>query len=272
MLHRSIRLMRGTLKTPTSHALCGVYGPESDGRSEPGPGVDPHWLGSHLPNAISADAPGLHPGDVARMVEWWPRQDFRPPCRDPTLGPTRLGVLVSGSRLSVAVPPPMLAPCSASMRRRPRPSVGCSMKAANCPPRSSSAGTSPGSRIMPPPGVASGRSQVGSRCLPCPGSEPGQVGSNHRRPDGLRHSCRCGADESIGGMDRDAGSARLSGRDDRAPGDRRPHGLRLARSPLAEVQAQLPPGLERTEREPSDPPEVVEVWFPRVANGIFGPE
>ena len=31
---------------------------------------------------------------------------------------------------------------------------------------------------------------------------------------------------------------------------------------LAEVQAQLPPGLERTERQPSDPPEVVEVWFP----------
>ena len=30
---------------------------------------------------------------------------------------------------------------------------------------------------------------------------------------------------------------------------------------LAEVQAPLPPGLERTERQPSDPPEVVEVWF-----------
>jgi hypothetical protein len=32
---------------------------------------------------------------------------------------------------------------------------------------------------------------------------------------------------------------------------------------LAEVQAQLPPGLECLERQPSDPPEVVEVWFPR---------
>jgi hypothetical protein len=31
---------------------------------------------------------------------------------------------------------------------------------------------------------------------------------------------------------------------------------------LAEVQAQLPPGLERSGRRPSDPPEVVEVWFP----------
>jgi hypothetical protein len=31
---------------------------------------------------------------------------------------------------------------------------------------------------------------------------------------------------------------------------------------LAEVQTQLPPGLERSERQPSDPPEVVEVLFP----------
>jgi hypothetical protein len=31
---------------------------------------------------------------------------------------------------------------------------------------------------------------------------------------------------------------------------------------LAEVQAQLPPGLERSDRQPSDPPAVVEVWFP----------
>jgi hypothetical protein len=31
---------------------------------------------------------------------------------------------------------------------------------------------------------------------------------------------------------------------------------------LAEVQAQLPPGLERTERQPSYPPDVVEIWFP----------
>jgi hypothetical protein len=31
---------------------------------------------------------------------------------------------------------------------------------------------------------------------------------------------------------------------------------------LAEVQVQLPPGLVRSERQPSDPPAVVEVWFP----------
>ncbi|HZY60402.1 MAG TPA: hypothetical protein VFE56_11600 [Candidatus Binataceae bacterium] len=30
---------------------------------------------------------------------------------------------------------------------------------------------------------------------------------------------------------------------------------------LAEVQAQMPPGLTRTERQPYDPPEVVEVWL-----------
>jgi hypothetical protein len=32
---------------------------------------------------------------------------------------------------------------------------------------------------------------------------------------------------------------------------------------LAEVQARLPPGLERSERQPSDAPEVVEIWFPK---------
>ena len=31
---------------------------------------------------------------------------------------------------------------------------------------------------------------------------------------------------------------------------------------LAELQAQLPPGLECVVRQPADPPEVVEVWFP----------
>jgi hypothetical protein len=31
---------------------------------------------------------------------------------------------------------------------------------------------------------------------------------------------------------------------------------------LGGLHAQLPPGLERSERQPSDPPEVVEVWFP----------
>jgi hypothetical protein len=31
---------------------------------------------------------------------------------------------------------------------------------------------------------------------------------------------------------------------------------------LAGSQAQLPTGLTRTDRQPADPPEVVEVWFP----------
>ena len=30
---------------------------------------------------------------------------------------------------------------------------------------------------------------------------------------------------------------------------------------LAGIQAQLPPGLVRSERQPVDPPEVVEIWF-----------
>jgi hypothetical protein len=30
---------------------------------------------------------------------------------------------------------------------------------------------------------------------------------------------------------------------------------------LAELQGQLPPGLVRLERQPVDPPDVVEVWF-----------
>ena len=30
---------------------------------------------------------------------------------------------------------------------------------------------------------------------------------------------------------------------------------------LAKVQEQLPPGLERSDRQPADPPHVVEVWF-----------
>jgi len=32
---------------------------------------------------------------------------------------------------------------------------------------------------------------------------------------------------------------------------------------LAGVQEQLPPGLERLERQPVHPPEVVELWFVR---------
>jgi hypothetical protein len=32
---------------------------------------------------------------------------------------------------------------------------------------------------------------------------------------------------------------------------------------LAEVQAQIPSGLSRFDRQPSDPAMVVEVWFPK---------
>ena len=31
---------------------------------------------------------------------------------------------------------------------------------------------------------------------------------------------------------------------------------------LAELHAQLPNGLQRCERQPADPPDLVEVWFP----------
>ena len=31
---------------------------------------------------------------------------------------------------------------------------------------------------------------------------------------------------------------------------------------LAEIHARLPPYLVRSERQPADPPEVVEIWFP----------
>ena len=30
---------------------------------------------------------------------------------------------------------------------------------------------------------------------------------------------------------------------------------------LGELQAQLPPRLARSDRQPADPPEVVEIWF-----------
>ncbi|MBV8705273.1 MAG: hypothetical protein JO118_16350 [Acetobacteraceae bacterium] len=35
----------------------------------------------------------------------------------------------------------------------------------------------------------------------------------------------------------------------------------LVADTLAEIHAQLPPHLVRTERQPVDPPEVVEIWF-----------
>jgi hypothetical protein len=37
--------------------------------------------------------------------------------------------------------------------------------------------------------------------------------------------------------------------------------LRHGRRHIAEVQARLPPDLERSARAMTDPPEVVEIWF-----------
>jgi hypothetical protein len=31
---------------------------------------------------------------------------------------------------------------------------------------------------------------------------------------------------------------------------------------LGGIHGQLPPGLERSDRQPADPPEVLEIWFP----------
>ena len=36
----------------------------------------------------------------------------------------------------------------------------------------------------------------------------------------------------------------------------------LVADTLAEVHARLPAALARSERQPADPPEVVEIWFP----------
>ena len=36
----------------------------------------------------------------------------------------------------------------------------------------------------------------------------------------------------------------------------------LVADTLAEIHAQLPPYLARAGRQPADPPEVVEIWFP----------
>jgi hypothetical protein len=37
----------------------------------------------------------------------------------------------------------------------------------------------------------------------------------------------------------------------------------LVADTLADVRAQLPPMLDRSERQPTDLPEVVEIWFSR---------
>jgi hypothetical protein len=40
----------------------------------------------------------------------------------------------------------------------------------------------------------------------------------------------------------------------------------LVADTLGELHAALPPGLIRSERQPADPPEVVEIWFAQEAN------
>jgi hypothetical protein len=47
----------------------------------------------------------------------------------------------------------------------------------------------------------------------------------------------------------------------------RPTPYVLMAESLAELQARLPPGLERVERQPADLPEVVEIWFPHSQPG-----
>jgi hypothetical protein len=42
----------------------------------------------------------------------------------------------------------------------------------------------------------------------------------------------------------------------------RPTPYLLTADSLAELQAQLPTGLVRVERQPADLPEVAEIWFP----------
>jgi hypothetical protein len=37
----------------------------------------------------------------------------------------------------------------------------------------------------------------------------------------------------------------------------------LRADPLADLHAQLPPGLMRSERQTADPPDLVEIWFAR---------
>jgi hypothetical protein len=88
----------------------------------------------------------LHPGDASQTSER-PRQDFRVPLSGSVSGRR-------GQRLPAAAPPPMFAPCSASTRRQPRLSVGCSRKAASCPSWLSSGAISRGVRTTRPPGFA----------------------------------------------------------------------------------------------------------------------
>jgi hypothetical protein len=91
---------------------------------------------------------------------------------------------------------PLYGSCSVSTKRRLRPSVRRTRRAASCPPSLSSGGTFQGSPTTRRPGSASGRSRVGNRCLPCPEPEP--VGPNHRRRDGVCYPCRGSASPPIG--------------------------------------------------------------------------
>ncbi|MFL5281683.1 MAG: hypothetical protein ACJ8AW_12000 [Rhodopila sp.] len=41
----------------------------------------------------------------------------------------------------------------------------------------------------------------------------------------------------------------------------------LTAATLEDLRAQLPPGLTRSEREPGDPPDLVEIWFVSYVRG-----
>jgi hypothetical protein len=69
-------------------------------------------------------------------------------------------------------------------------------------------------------------------------------------------------ERTAGGLDRDAGSPDYPDEMIAPLVTDTPTPYVLRGHTLAEVQAQLPPGLERTERQPSYPPDVVEIWFP----------
>ena len=73
---------------------------------------------------------------------------------------------------------------------------------------------------------------------------------------------RCNPNAPTRGLDRHAGRGHLARRIRGPPSDRRAHPYVLLSETLAGLQAQLPTGLTRAVRQPADPPEVVEVWFP----------
>ena len=68
-------------------------------------------------------------------------------------------------------------------------------------------------------------------------------------------------DAPAGGLGGDARPARLPGKVTARLVTGRAVTLHPGHQSLAEIQAALPHGLVRTERQQADPPEVVEIWF-----------